>query len=225
MLSSAPWRLTDYYQHHCHQHHCHQHHDDYLNTLTGVVDCMNHEECLGTNRECSFEGGHASHRNATGVRQLQPPCCWYDTIRKKIKKIKSYQWFTHVVLSGLRICAAEQTSGKMRVQAWFCPSGDKLCLRTKKWVGFQSKCLKEQDVRRCDAGKAVFVFSRFSPRGSASPFNDNIRTNKKHKTSAQSVIAYPKECSSGIIGRGMNNAADSSPVSDLRGKKRKQSHF
>ena len=97
--------------------------------------------------------------------------------------------------------------------------------KSRTRVGFQSKCLKEQDVRRCDAGKAVFVFSRFSPRGSASPFNDNIRTNKKHKTSAQSVIAYPKECSSGIIGRGMNNAADSSPVSDLQGKNANKTIF
>ena len=48
---------------------------------------------------------------------------------------------------------------------------------------------------------------------------------KKHKTSAQSVIAYPKECSSGIIGRGMNNATDSSPVSDLRGKNANKAIF
>jgi len=42
-------------------------------TLKGVVDCMNHEECLGTNRECSFEGGHASHRNATGDYEYARP--------------------------------------------------------------------------------------------------------------------------------------------------------
>ena len=34
---------------------------------SGVVKCMNHEDCLGTNRECSFDGGHETHQNASGV--------------------------------------------------------------------------------------------------------------------------------------------------------------
>ena len=31
---------------------------------------MNHEDCLGTNRECSFDGGHTTHQNASGVSIL-----------------------------------------------------------------------------------------------------------------------------------------------------------
>ena len=91
--------------------------------------------------------------------------------------------------------------------------------KSRTRVGFQSKCPKEQDVRRCDAGKAVFVFSRFSPRGSASPLSEPINKAKLARN------VYPKDCSGGIIGRGMNNAADSSPASDLRGKKPNKAIF
>lgn len=42
-------------------------------TLKGVVKCMNHEDCLGTNRECSFDGGHTTHQNASGDYEVSRP--------------------------------------------------------------------------------------------------------------------------------------------------------
>jgi len=42
-------------------------------TLKGVVKCMNHEECLGQNRECSFDGGHTSHTNDSGDYEIPRP--------------------------------------------------------------------------------------------------------------------------------------------------------
>jgi len=42
-------------------------------TLKGVVKCMNHEDCLGTNRECSFDGGHETHQNASGEFEVSRP--------------------------------------------------------------------------------------------------------------------------------------------------------
>lgn len=42
-------------------------------TLKGVVKCMNHEDCLGTNRECSFDGGHDTHQNASGDFEVSRP--------------------------------------------------------------------------------------------------------------------------------------------------------
>merc|ERR1719278_1637210 len=34
---------------------------------------MNHEDCLGTNRECSFDGGHTTHQNASGDYEVSRP--------------------------------------------------------------------------------------------------------------------------------------------------------
>merc|ERR1719334_2485329 len=42
-------------------------------TLKGVVKCMNHEDCLGTNRVCSFDGGHTTHQNASGDFEVSRP--------------------------------------------------------------------------------------------------------------------------------------------------------
>jgi len=42
-------------------------------TLKGVVKCMNHEDCLGTNRECSFDGGRTTHQNASGDYEVSRP--------------------------------------------------------------------------------------------------------------------------------------------------------